>query len=350
MAAELKMGDRPVGPGHPVFVIAEIGVNHDGSVRRALELVELAAATGADAVKLQLFRADRLMNGAAQFASYQQDRTDAPSPAAMLRQYELSDSDIARVTQAIVAHGMAPIATPFSIEDVDGIESQGLPGIKIASPDLVNRPLLLRAAQAGRPLLISTGAATLSEVAITVGWLNGIGAAFALLHCVSSYPTPAEQANLCWINELARFEVPVGYSDHSTDPFAGALAVAAGATVVEKHLTYDRDGVGPDHSSSADPLQFNAYVQAIRRAEILRGQPGKRVLEIEQDVRHVSRQSLVLARGLRAGERLREADLIIQRPGHGIPAADWQNAVGKIVRTDVQGGTMLSWEMLSDAA
>jgi sialic acid synthase SpsE len=347
---ELTIGDHHIGIGNRVFVIAEIGVNHDGSVRRALELVDLAAAAGADAVKLQLFRADRLMNNSAQFAAYQKDRTAADSPADMLRKYELSDEETARVVQAIVARGMVPIATPFSLDDVQVIESLALPAIKIASPDLVNRPLLLRAAQAGRPILVSTGAGTLAEVAIAVGWLRAAGASFALLHCVSSYPTPADQANLCWIGELRGFDAPVGYSDHTTDPLAGALAVAAGATIVEKHLTYNRDAAGPDHLASADPLQFSAYVQAIRRAEAMRGQPGKQVLEIERDVRRVSRQSLVLSRPLRAGERLREADLLIQRPGHGIPAADFQNALGKIVREDVPQGTMLSWEMLSDAA
>jgi N,N'-diacetyllegionaminate synthase len=344
----MNIGSIEVGPGRRTFVIAEIGVNHDGSVRRALELVELAAAAGADAVKLQMFRADRLMNDAAQFATYQKDRVDASSPADMLRKYELSDEDTVRVVDAIRSKGLVPIATPFSLSDVGAIESLDLSAVKIASPDLVNRPLLERVASTGRPMFMSTGAATMDEVARCVGWLGGKPA--ALLHCVSSYPTPVESANLCWINELACFGLPVGYSDHTTDALAGALAVASGATIVEKHLTYDRGASGPDHLASADPMQFAAYVRAIRLAEAMRGVPGKHVLDVERDVRNVSRQSLVLSRSIRAGQRLSDDDLTVQRPGHGIPAVDWTRAIGRVVRNDAPAGMMLSWEMLQDAA
>jgi N-acetylneuraminate synthase/N,N'-diacetyllegionaminate synthase len=346
----MQIADRTIGIQNPTFVIAEIGVNHDGSVRRALELIDLAAAGGADAVKLQLFSADRLMNDAARFATYQQDRVAAPTPAAMLRQYELSTADVSAVVNAIRKRGLLPIATPFSLGDVDAAAALELPAIKIASPDLVNRPLLARAARTARPLLVSSGAATMAEVATAVGWLKELGASFALLHCVSSYPTPVVDANLRWIGELARFGVPVGYSDHTTEPLAGALAVAGGATIVEKHLTYDRAAAGPDHAASADPIGFAQYVKAIRLADTLRGSAGKRVLDCERDVRDVSRQSLVLARPLRAGQRVADADLIVQRPGSGIPAAQWPVAVGRTLRHDVAAGTMLSWEMLSDAA
>ena len=346
----MQIADRQIGHEHRTFVIAEIGVNHDGSVRRALELVDLAAAGGADAVKLQLFSADRLMNDAAQFATYQKSRVDAQSPAAMLRQYELSTLDTLRVVDAIRTRGLVPIATPFSLDDVDSVVSLNLPAIKIASPDLVNRPLLSRAAETGLPLLVSTGAATMGEVAIATDWLTDLRATFALLHCVSSYPTTQADANLQWIGELARFGCTVGYSDHTTEPLAGALAVASGARIVEKHLTYDRGAAGPDHAASADPIGFAQYVNAIRLADAMRGVAGKRVLDCEQDVRKVSRQSLVVARALRAGERVVETDLIVQRPGLGIPAAQWPIAIGKTLRRDVPAGTMLSWEMLSDAA
>jgi len=331
-------------------VIAEIGVNHDGSLRRALELVDLAVAGGADAVKLQLFRADQLMNNAAQFASYQVGRVDATSPADMLRQYELSTDDTLRIVEAIRSRGLLPIATPFSLADINTVEAMELPAIKIASPDVVNRPLLMRAAKTKRPLLVSTGAATIDEVATCVEWLHDANAAFSLLHCVSSYPVPIENANLCWISELAQFGVPVGYSDHTTEMLAGALAVASGASIVEKHLTYDRGAQGPDHSASADPIGFAAYVRAIRLTETLRGVAGKHVLQIERDVRNVSRQSLVAARSLAVGQEVLETDLMVQRPGNGIPAADLSMAIGKRLRRDISAGTLLSWDMLSDAA
>ena len=342
---------RPLDSVSPPFVIAEIGVNHDGSLARALELVEIAAACGADAVKLQLFRADTLMHASAAFAVYQKDRCADQTPADMLRRYELSPADVAAIVAAARDRGLVPLATPFSPTDVATIGELDLPAVKIASPDLVNRPLLLHAAQLHRPLLLSTGAATIEEVATTVGWLREWGTPFALLHCVSSYPAVDADANLCWIGELAaRFGVAVGYSDHTTDPLTGALATAAGAVVLEKHLTYDRAAAGPDHSASADADQFGDYVRGVRTAHRLRGQPGKRVLPAEEDVRRVSRQSLVTSRRLRPGDRVREADLTVMRPGTGIPAAQLPRVAGRKVLRPLDVGTMLQWDMLADVA
>jgi sialic acid synthase SpsE len=342
----MKINDRTIGSSHPTFVIAEIGVNHDGSIRLAKELVELAAACGADAVKLQIFTAANLMHASSQFAEYQQTRVIDADPAAMLRRYELSSDDIRQLVALIRKRGLVPIATPFSPADVAVISELKLPAVKIASPDLINRPLLSTAAALGVPMILSTGAAEMDEVATTAGWMAD--RSFALLHCVSSYPTPAVHTNLCWIGELAaRFDVPVGFSDHSTDEIAGALAVASGACIVEKHFTYDRTAAGPDHSASADPEQFAQYVKLIRRAEVLRGSAGKRVLEIEKDVRRVSRQSLVVSRDVLAGHVLQEADLTVQRPGIGISAADVETAVGRVVSRSLCRGTLLQWDMLA---
>lgn len=349
--SEMRIGQTTLGTGRRTFVIAEIGVNHDGSRERAIELACVAAACGADAVKLQFFSPAKLLHPSGAFAAYQRGRVEAATPAEMLGKYALTDADAAEVVRAIRALGLVPLATPFSVEDVDLIARMNLPAVKIASPDLVNRPLLARVAQLGRPMLLSTGAANMDEVAATVAWLRGWGASFALLHCVSSYPVPAEHANLCWISELAaRFDVPVGYSDHTTLLLSGAAAVSHGATIVERHVTYDRAAMGPDHSASSDPSQFAHYVKLIRESESLRGTPGKRVLEAEKDVRLVSRQSLVTARALRDGEQLSESDLTVQRPGTGIPAAAIGEVVRRRVRRAVPAGTMLTWSMVCDAA
>ena len=346
----LQIDRRTIAVGGPTFVIAEIGVNHDGSVERALELVEHARVAGADAVKLQVFRARQLMHASSAFAGYQVERCAEATPAEMLERYELSAQDVRAVVSAIRAAGMAPIATPFSLEDVELVRELDLPAVKIASPDLVNRPLLQRVARLGRPLLVSTGASTVEEIETTVGWMREWGAAFALLHCVSSYPTPEGEANLCWITELAeRFGVVVGHSDHTTDVLAGPLAVAAGASVIEKHLTYDKSAQGPDHSASFDPAEFAEYVRMIRSAERMRGTPGRRVLAVEEDVRRVSRQSLVLTRAMKEGERVRAEDLTVQRPGTGIPAAEVGKVVGMRTKTAVAAGAMWSWDVLSAA-
>jgi sialic acid synthase SpsE len=348
---ELKIESRVIGARFPTFVIAEIGVNHDGSLCKALELVRIAASCGADAVKLQIFRASMLLHASSSFADYQKRRANAETPADMLRRYELSADDIRKVVAAVRERKMIPLATPFSPGDMELVAGLRLPAVKVASPDLVNRPLLERIAGYGRPMLCSTGASTMDEVDTSVRWLREWDARFALLHCVSGYPTPAEHANLCWIGELgARFDVAVGYSDHTTSAATGALAAAAGAVIVEKHLTYDCGAKGPDHAVSADPHQFERYVRQVREADKLRGTPGKSVLDIEQDVRKVSRQSLVVRRDIKMGQVVREDDLTVQRPGTGMPAAMITQAVGRKASRPLQAGMLLQPDMLSGAA
>jgi sialic acid synthase SpsE len=347
---QLQIDGRILAPGQPPWIIAEMGVNHDGSLQRAMEIVAIAAACGADAVKLQIFRATSLMHVSASFATYQKQSVDAETPADMLRKYELTNDDIRRIVQRIRELKMVPLATPFSPCDVETIESLRLPAIKIASPDLVNYPLLELAARTRKPLLVSTGAATMDEVEAAVEWLRSWGTRFALLHCVSAYPTPADQANLCWIEELARrFDCPVGNSDHTTGTLTGALAVGLGACVLEKHLTYDRGARGPDHAASADERRFEHYVKLAHEAHAFRGEPGKHILEIEEDVREVSRQSLVLRRSIRPGDVLKPEDLTVQRPGTGVPAAQITRAVGRRITRSATAGSMLQWDML-DAA
>jgi N,N'-diacetyllegionaminate synthase len=346
----IQIDQRTIGPTHPPLVIAEIGVNHDGSLDKALQLVNAAAACGADAVKLQIFRAQALLHPSAAFAQYQKDNTSAENPFEFLKQYELSQDEIRRIVRRIRDRKMIPLATPFSPADVQIIDDLRLPAIKIASPDLVNRPLLERAARLNKPLLVSTGAATMDEVQTTVSWLREWEVPFALLHCVSAYPVKNHHANLAWIDELAHhFACPVGYSDHTTSRLTGALAAAAGACVIEKHLTYDRDAKGPDHAASADPNQFDRYVRLIRDAQEFRGAPGKTVLPIEEDVRVVSRQSLVLKRTLFPGSTLKPEDLTVQRPGTGLPAALITRAIGRRVIRVAPAGALLEWNML-DAA
>jgi N-acetylneuraminate synthase/N,N'-diacetyllegionaminate synthase len=347
----LEIDGRKIGDGFPALVVAEIGVNHDGELGRAIELVQVAADCGADAVKLQIFQADQLVHGKGVLASYQKNGTVAVSARAMLARYELGDDELAEVVDEIRNRGMIPLATPFSPEDVDQIEMLDLPAIKIASPDVVNWPLLRRCAQSELPMLVSTGAANINEISSSVAWLRGWATKFALLHCVSSYPTPPDSANLCWISEMQRrFELPVGFSDHTTEIICGALAVAAGACVVEKHITYDCTARGPDHAASADPNEFKHYVQFLRLAEQMRGKGTRRVLEIEKDVRFVSRQSLVAVRDLPSGHQIREEDLKVQRPGTGIPAAAMPSLVGQTTGQPIRAGEMLTWQIISHAA
>lgn len=331
---------RP-GSAPRVWVIAEIGVNHDGESGRALELVAAAAEAGADAVKVQHFRPERLLAAGAGLATYQ--KRSERDAASMLGRLTLTLDELASVRDEARRRGLAVVATPFSLDDVAELGELGLDAVKIASPDVVNVPLLEAAAGLGLPMLVSTGAASLDEVVPAAVVLHRHGAAGALLQCVSSYPTPDEEAALSGIGVLAsEFRLPVGYSDHTTSTHTGAMAVAAGACVLEKHLTYDRDASGPDHAASLDPQGFAEYVLETRWAQSVMGPWAKRVHEGETEVRRLCRQSLYAARPLRRGEALRREDVTIRRPAAGLSAADLERALGCTLARDVGQGDAIT--------
>ena len=280
------------------------------------------------------------MHPTSRFAQYQ--KTGDATPIDMLARYELSLDQCVTIVNAIRQSGMIPLATPFSLSDIQTLAALNLPAIKIASPDIANPLLLLKAASLGKPLILSTGAASIEETADAVALLKPTGLPIALLHCVSAYPTPPESANLGWIAELSkRFDCPVGFSDHTQETIAGALATSAGACIVEKHLTWDRNATGPDHAASADPNQFAYYVKMIRLAEKLLGQGAKTVLPGEQDVRQVSRQSLVATKDLPAGHVIVMEDLTTQRPGDKIPAARFSELLGLTLSIPIPKGEFL---------
>lgn len=351
----MRIGERQIGLNHPPYVIAEIGVNHDGEVSRALELTDAAAEAGADAVKLQYFETDRLMSKAAKLAAYQKAAGET-DPISMLRRLELTLGEMALVVERAHARGIHAIVTVFSTELVDGAQTLAWDAYKTASPDLVNYPLIRRLIETGMPLILSTGAAEWTEVQFTYhDLIEPISERCAMLQCVSSYPTPRENAAIAGMlgldHELLWRGGSFGYSDHTSDLDTGALAVRIGANMLEKHLTYNRSAVGPDHSASLEPLLFAQYVQIARGAprdgrldssvEDLKhpdeallasdpayGPPEKRVLDCERDVREVSRQSIVAVRQITKGEIISASDLTMKRPGTGLLGSDWDNVVG----------------------
>lgn len=341
-----RIGPLTVSPDHPPVVVAELGVNHDGSPQRALRLLELACEAGADAVKLQVFRAGTLVQGEGLLAAYQRDA--AGSSAELLRRLELAPEALELVAGHARRLGLPLLATPFSLSDVPVCGRLGLSAVKIASPDVVNHLLLESAATLGLPMLVSTGAATSEEVDAAVALLEGAGATFLLLHCVSAYPAPPEHAHLRFIGELARrYGRAVGYSDHVPGTRAGALAVAAGAVLLERHFTDDTTRPGPDHAASSDPAEFARYVAEVREAWTLMGRGDKRLLPVEEDVRKVSRQSLVLEQPLRAGEPLQKEHLTTRRPGTGLLPDTYRRWLGRCARRDLPAGTMLTADDLT---
>lgn len=358
----VSIGGCLVGSGRPTYVIAEAGVNHDGTLDKALRLVDVAAEAGADAVKFQVFRADELATAAAETANYQKSRGLKParthacrkqtrdqSQREMLARLELSDDGFRRVQTRCVERGIEFLATPFGPRDIDRLLELKVNAIKTASTDLNNVPLLRNAAETGLPMIVSTGAASAEEIRTSVEHLRewDAGERLILLHCVSAYPTPLDAANLRAIGALQRnFGVVCGFSDHTTETQTGAWATAAGASVLEKHFTLDREAPGPDHAMSLDPPGLRQYISSIRDVERALGTGKLGLSALEADVRAVARKSVVAARDLTTGTVLRLEMLTVKRPAGGIEPDQLDVLIGRQVATDVPRDTILKWDMI----
>ena len=329
----MGIGRRRIGIRRSPFIVAEIGVNHDGDPDRAAELVRAAAASGADAVKFQWFRADQLVGDSSATARYQR-RSGVGSQIDLLRGLELDRSALAGIVAEAHRLDIAALVSVFSVDAVPEASSLPWDAWKTASPDIVHRPLLEALAADGRPLIVSTGGATLDEIVRAHEWLSGFEVGF--LHCVSAYPTPLDQANLGAIATIVdATNRPGGYSDHTNEVMTGGMAVAAGAAILEKHLTWSRTAEGPDHAASLEPEDFKRYVDVARTVHTAMGSGDKKRSEIEGDVMSVARQSIRAARPLVAGIRLKRSDLVVKRPGDGLEPWRTEEVVGRTLQRDL---------------
>lgn len=332
----------------PVFVIAEAGVNHNGDPDLARQLIHAAADAGANAVKFQTFKAEDLVTADARKASYQQANTDAEeSQHAMLKRLELEDSVFGELKREAEARGLVFLSSPFDAKAAALLDALNVAAIKLGSGELTNHPLLAELARMGRPLLISTGMATLEEVedaaaVLEAHWRDGESPRVCWLHCVSSYPAPVEQSNLRAMQSL-RLAVggPVGMSDHTMGFEVTLAAAAMGARVIEKHLTLSRDMAGPDHAASLEPAEFKAMMQQLRRIESAMGDGVKRPVPCELDTREVARKSIVAARDLQAGHVLQPGDLSIKRPGTGMPPSELAAVLNRRLSQPLAAGNLL---------
>jgi N,N'-diacetyllegionaminate synthase len=349
VARPVVIGTRVLGEG-PAFIVAEAGVNHNGDLDLAMRLVDAAAAAGADAVKFQTFRTDALVSGTAPKARYQQETTGADeSQRTMLTRLELSPEAHERLRDHASRRGVIFFSTPFDEASADVLDRLGVALFKVPSGEVTNLPLLRHVAAKRRPVLLSTGMATLAEVATALDTLAAAGdPPVAVLHCVSAYPAPVEETNLRAMDTLrARFGRPVGLSDHTLGIEIALAAVARGAAVLEKHLTLDKTLPGPDHRASLEPAEFTALVRGARAIEAALGDGDKRPMPSELDTRAVARRSLVAARLLPAGHRVTRADVAIKRPGTGIPPADLERVVGRTLTRAVAADELLDWKALT---
>jgi N,N'-diacetyllegionaminate synthase len=335
--SSFEIAGRIIRNGAPPLVIAEVGVNHNGQPDLALALVDAAAQAGADAVKFQTFTANALASSDAPQAAYQRERAAASSQVEMLRALELPAAALRSARDRAAARGLIFLSTPFDIEAVRLLVELDVPAFKVGSGDLTNLILLRAVAAQGRPMLLSTGMASLDEVDAAVGAVRAAGdPPLALLQCTSAYPAAAGDANLRAMHEMERrYHVPIGYSDHTVGLGAGIAAAALGAAIIEKHLTLDRAMPGPDHAASLDVDAFRMLVTGIQEAHAALGDGRKVPVGAEQDTRQVARRSLVLTRALAAGDVVAEGDMGAMRPASGISPLRLDEVVGRRAARDL---------------
>ena len=342
-AGTLEIATRKVGPGHPCFVIAEAGVNHDGDPALAHQLVDVAAECGADAVKFQTFDPVSLVAAKAPAAPYQR-RTGAAAQRRLLDRLTLPASIWPDLAAHAGERGLLFLSTAFDLASLDLLLAAGMAAIKVPSGELDNLAFIAALAAHRLPMVVSTGLGTLDEVAAAVD-AAAEAPGLALLHCVTAYPSPVEASNLRAMTTMRdAFGLPVGWSDHTEGSVTAVAAVALSASILEKHLTTDRKRPGPDHAASADPEGFATYVAAVRAAESSLGDGVKRPQPAEDENRVHARRSFHTTRELEAGETIGEADVRLLRPATGLPPA--AKVVGRIVARRVEAGRALVAEDL----
>lgn len=323
------------------IIIAEAGVNHNGSFEMAKRLVDASGRSGVDYVKFQTFKANHIANKFARKAEYQQSNTKSDgSQVDMLRRLELNYSDFVCLNDYCKESGVKFMSTPFDLESIDFLAGLGMDYMKVPSGEITNLPYLCRIANIGIPVIMSTGMCRLGEIeeAIDVLYKGGLSTDdITLLHCNTEYPTPMIDVNLSAMETLrTAFGTKVGYSDHTKGIEVPIAAVALGATVIEKHFTLDRTLPGPDHVASLEPDELKQMVDSIRNIELALGSQIKRVSESERKNMAVARKSIVAASLIRKGDVFTEENLTVKRPGNGITPMKWNEVIGKCAARDYE--------------
>jgi N,N'-diacetyllegionaminate synthase len=339
------------------FIIAEVGVNHNGDIEMARKLIEVAARCGADAVKFQTFSAEKLVRPEAEKAAYQKEATGDGGQFSMLQALEISRADHCKLAEHCAASGVEFMSTPFDQDAADFLVEVGVRRLKVPPGDIDNFPLLRHLARTGLPLIVSTGMSSLAEVVAAkecifaewsrIGLPEDHGDRLVVLHCTSNYPTAPKDVNLKAMPTIANaLRCPVGYSDHTSGSAVAVAAVAMGATVIEKHITLDKALPGPDHAASLDPEEFAFMVNQIREIEVALGDGIKAPKPSELPVRALVRRSISVARDVPQGTIVNGRDLVMLRPSNGISPSAIDQVVGKIAARDLPAGKLLDWSDL----
>lgn len=338
-----------------VLIIAEAGVNHNGSIDLAKQLVEVAAQAGADIVKFQTFKSEKLVSKSAAQADYQKHNLNSASDAKqleMLKKLELSEEDHHILIEHCKDNKIQFLSTPFDLESIDFLDGLGIEIFKIPSGEITNLPYLRKIGSLSKKIILSTGMCTLNEVGDALKVLEESGTIreqIIVLHCTTDYPTKFKDVNLSAMNTLAiTFGVQVGYSDHTEGIEIPIAAVALGAIVIEKHFTLDKNMEGPDHRASLEPIGLSKMVKSIRNIELAIGDGIKRPSSAETKNIIIARKSIHIDRDLNSGHKISENDVVMKRPGNGISPMEYDKVIGKIINKDLLADHLLSWQDIND--
>jgi N,N'-diacetyllegionaminate synthase len=345
----IKIGDKLIGEGQPVFFIAEAGVNHDGDVEKAKKLIDVAAEAGADAVKFQTFKTFKLLTENLEKATYQKvgDGEDG-SYAEMIKRLEISKEMHDELYAYCQRKNIMFLSTPFDEDSVDLLDELGVSAFKVDSGNLNNPYLLKHIASKGKPMVMSTGMATVGEIEDALEAVYSTGnRQVILLHCTSNYPPAVEDTNIKALQTMkAQFNVPVGYSDHTPGLPVSLAAVALGAVMIEKHFTLDRSAKGPDHLASLEPQEVTDLVKGIKMVTTALGLSRKAPVPAEAEVAASLRRSVVTVAPIPRGATITREMLAVKRPGDGIPPKFLELMVGRTAQQDIPEDSVINWDQI----
>tara|TARA_Y100000590_G_scaffold346139_1_gene396286 strand:- start:47130 stop:48188 length:1059 start_codon:yes stop_codon:yes gene_type:complete len=347
---EFKIQNKKVGKGHPLFFIAEAGVNHNGSKDLGKKLIDIATDAGADAVKFQTFKTENIITSDAPKSTYHVETTGEDQKQSwfeLLKTQEMSRSMHVALIEHCNENGIIFLSTPYDEDSADLLEELNVPAFKIASTDTNNLPFLSYVAAKGRPMILSSAMATMEEVKDAVAVLRDQKLEdFAVLQCTGNYPSKLSDSHLSVMKTYAnQLKCIIGYSDHTPDLINPVAATAMGAKVYEKHFTIDKTLAGPDHRMSLDGKELRKTIKAIRNTEKALGNPEKNVLEIEKENRTKLRKSIVANKDIFKGEIMSNEMLAIKRPGNGMPPGKLESVIGSKAKIDINYGTVITLEM-----
>ena len=340
--------NKRIGDGNPIFIIAEAGSNHNRDLNQAKKLIEIAAEAEADAVKFQTYSAETLYSKKTPNPEYIEGKIEQDSIWHLIKDIELPREWQGELADFTRSHGLIFMSTPFDYKAIEELEELNMSVYKIASFEIGDLTFLKEIAKTSKPIILSTGMASLGDIEDAINAIREeADVDISLLHCAINYPPPIEDLNLKAIKTLIQaFQVPVGYSDHTMSVYLPSVCVALGACIIEKHFTLSRTLPGPDHKFALEPDELKTMIKNIRETETALGSPIKKIAESESNLYKLARRSIIAKKDIPKGKIIEKSDLIIKRPGYGIPPKFLKIIIGKKATKDIEEDDIITWDML----